>query len=278
MATVLIVEDEDQLRHSLTLSLACRGLTVAEADNVETAIEALKAYAAPFDVILLDINLPDGTGWDVLRYLRDWTSGPATAVKARRLPAVIVMTAVRPAQCCLDEFRPAALLVKPFPMDVLARLLDHALTCRSDAEALDSLESAGVRAAGKSFFEAQSPLDCQADMPCDYAELDIEDAFGDNAIEYWMRHGNKLVPATDDEVAQIHEWERDSAALARLPLWEHQQTGTGSGFARLLHGLAAVRQRLRHSHVLLRSGDDQRPRRLRSPRATVGIETNPRDM
>src|SRR5512146_2072415 len=114
MASVLIVEDEEPLRHNLTLYLARRGHTVAEADSVETAIEALEAFAAPFDVILLDINLPDGTGWDVLRYLRERTDEPMA-----QQPRVIVTTAVRPAQCRLDEFRPEGFLLKPFPMDSL---------------------------------------------------------------------------------------------------------------------------------------------------------------
>lgn len=128
MASVLIVEDEELLRRNLTLYLARRGYTVAEADGVETAIEALEAFAAPFGVILLDINLPDGSGWDVLRYLRKRNDEPV-AQQAR----VIVMTAVRPAQCRLDEFRPDAVLVKPFPMEVLTRLLERVHTRRQDA-------------------------------------------------------------------------------------------------------------------------------------------------
>src|SRR5215469_8423989 len=57
MASVLIIEDEDRLRRILTLNLARRGYTVAEADSVEAAIEALETYPQPFDLLLLDINL-----------------------------------------------------------------------------------------------------------------------------------------------------------------------------------------------------------------------------
>lgn len=118
MPAVLVVEDETPLRRILLLSLARRGYTVAEADSVATAIEALEAFARPFDVIVLDINLPDQTGWDVLRYLRERDIAP---------PRVIVMTAVRPAQCRLEEFHPVALLLKPFPIEALVRLIERML-------------------------------------------------------------------------------------------------------------------------------------------------------
>ena len=125
MASVLIVEDDDQLRRILTINFARRGYTVAEADSVETALEALKAFAHPFDVIVLDIYLPDRTGWDVLRAMRrpELADGPHAA----RAPRVIVTTAVRPAQCRLDEFHPDAVLLKPFPIDALVRLVERML-------------------------------------------------------------------------------------------------------------------------------------------------------
>lgn len=268
MATVLIVEDEDQLRRTLTLYLAHRGFTVAEADTVETAIEALQAFTTPFDAILLDINLSDGTGWDVLRYLQAHElagGGSATTLSEEAQwqprPRVIVMTAVRPAQCRLDEFRPAALLLKPFPIDVLMRLLDRVLARQPYAEAPHSPESAQRRAGSTSALDAHSPPAHEADVPLDDGELDVEDAFGDgdHDIEYWVRHGNRLVPATDDEVAQIHEWERESAALARLALLKRWQVHSRSRLARLMRGIASVQQRFGHSPPLLgSSGNDDR--------------------
>jgi CheY-like chemotaxis protein len=133
MASVLIIEDEDRLRRILTLNLARRGYTVAEADSVEAAIEALETFPEPFDLLLLDINLPDQTGWDVMRYLvRRAETSPAGD---GRRPQVIVMTAVRPAQGRLDEFRPAAVLLKPFPIEALARLVARTLTAPAQTDA-----------------------------------------------------------------------------------------------------------------------------------------------
>jgi CheY-like chemotaxis protein len=267
MATVLIVEDEDQLRRSLKIYLECRGFMVAEEDKVETAIEALEACLTTFDVILLDINLPDGTGWDVLRYLRDRADVLAAAPLTRQLPHVIVMSAARPTQCRLDEFQPAEVLLKPFPMDVLVRLLDHVLAERLDAGTVDRSESARLRAARTGVAEIQNQLIYADDAPRDDVDLDVEDAFGNHDIEYWVRHGNKLVPATEDEVAQIQEWERESSALVRLTDWkqqEHRQANVGSGFARLLRGVEWARERVRRSHRLLESGDERTQRRQRS--------------
>jgi CheY-like chemotaxis protein len=126
MQNVLIVEDENPLRRILTLNLARRGYNVVEADTGEAALDALRASAAgeiPFDLILLDINLPDQSGWDILRRLRE-DPGLAT----RSLPAVIIMTAVRPQDKRLAEFYPDAVLLKPFPIDALLRLSERVLT------------------------------------------------------------------------------------------------------------------------------------------------------
>ncbi len=69
MARILVVEDEAPLRRIIALNLVRRGYTVIEAESVATAQEALAAFQSPFDLMLLDLNLPDHAGWDVLRTL-----------------------------------------------------------------------------------------------------------------------------------------------------------------------------------------------------------------
>ena len=117
MARILVVEDEDALRRMITLVLARRGHEIAEADGVASAEEMLAAAPRTFSLIVLDLNLPDRTGWDLMRDI------------ARRTepPAVIVITAVRPLQRRLDEFHPDGLLLKPFPIDALVRLSERVL-------------------------------------------------------------------------------------------------------------------------------------------------------
>ncbi len=138
MASILIVEDEDRLRRILMLNLMHRGYAVAEATSVATAIEALETFSEPFDLLLLDINLPDATGWDVLRHLQQRAEDAPADAHARR-PRVIVMTAVRPAERRLDEFHPAAVLVKPFPIEALARLVARTLGSAVGAERSSSV-------------------------------------------------------------------------------------------------------------------------------------------
>ncbi len=125
MARVLVIEDEDVLRRIIMMNLVRRGYTVTEADSVASARDAIdmaQAIAAPFDALLLDLNLPDRTGWDILRGLRS-----DARMEPLRQPRVVVMTAVRPVQCRLDEFHPDAVLIKPFPIDALLRSVDRVL-------------------------------------------------------------------------------------------------------------------------------------------------------
>lgn len=54
-------------------------------------------------------------------------------------------------------------------------------------------------------------------------DLDVADAFGEHDIEYWVRHGNRLVPASADEIAHIQEFERELAAYLRLESWQRDE-------------------------------------------------------
>ncbi|HEY2592897.1 MAG TPA: response regulator [Chloroflexota bacterium] len=108
---VLLVEDEPTLRRVIARNLASRGLDVHEAGTAHDAVEV--ATTAHPDLLLLDINLPDQTGWDVLRELR----------RRRREVPTIILSAVRVSHNRLDEFHPIAYLPKPFPIEALLRLV-----------------------------------------------------------------------------------------------------------------------------------------------------------
>lgn len=118
---VLLVEDDAILRRTIARNLAGRGLLVREAETASQAIQALRSE--PPDLLLLDINLPDRTGWDVLRDVR--TAG-------RPVPTIIV-SAVRVSPGRLAEFEPLAYLPKPFPLEALLRLIFGASRPGSDA-------------------------------------------------------------------------------------------------------------------------------------------------
>jgi DNA-binding response OmpR family regulator len=78
---VLIVEDDDAIATPLAKGLEREGLAV---DRVETGNDALDRSAhAPFDVVLLDLGLPDRDGFDVCRELRARSDVPIIVVTAR---------------------------------------------------------------------------------------------------------------------------------------------------------------------------------------------------
>jgi DNA-binding response OmpR family regulator len=108
---VLVVEDEVPLRRVIARNLTSRGISVHE---VGTAREAVQAAISDMpDLLLLDINLPDQTGWEVLRELKR---------HGKQVPTIVV-SAVRVSQSRLDEFHPLAYLPKPFPIEALLRLV-----------------------------------------------------------------------------------------------------------------------------------------------------------
>lgn len=72
--TVLIIDDEVQIRKLLTITLQTNDFKVVEAVSAKEAL-ALVANHPP-DLILLDIGLPDQNGLDVLRHLREWFTNP----------------------------------------------------------------------------------------------------------------------------------------------------------------------------------------------------------
>jgi DNA-binding response OmpR family regulator len=110
---VLLVDDEYSLRQTLTRSLAARGYHV---EAVGTGAEAISATRTQkWDLMVLDINLPDATGWDVLR----WMDADGCTVP------VVVFSAVPPSAQRVKEFQPYGVLQKPFPIDALVRLVEQ---------------------------------------------------------------------------------------------------------------------------------------------------------
>ena len=124
-ARILLVEDDEILRDLLGRNLTVRGHDVSIAEDARSALAYL--CSTPFDLIVLDINLPDQTGWEVLRTaLREgWLHPQNIDGGGQKLP-VVVLSAVRVGPRRLEEFHPLAYLPKPFPMDALLRLAAEA--------------------------------------------------------------------------------------------------------------------------------------------------------
>jgi two-component system, OmpR family, KDP operon response regulator KdpE len=79
-ARVLVVDDERQILRALRTSLRAAGYEVDTADTAEGALAA--AALRPPEAVILDLVLPDGTGIDVARELRSWSSAPVIVLSA----------------------------------------------------------------------------------------------------------------------------------------------------------------------------------------------------
>lgn len=124
MPHILIVEDELQLRRIITMNLARRGCSVGEADSVESGFDMVTAAweaGYPFDLIILEIHLANGCGWDLLRLLR----ASEMVGEGAPLPPVIALSALPVARSRISEFAPLAALLKPFPIPALMRLIER---------------------------------------------------------------------------------------------------------------------------------------------------------
>src|SRR6202047_4926254 len=110
-ASVLVVDDEIQIRRFLRTGFELDGFTVHEA---ETGAEALRAATLqPSDLVILDLGLPDMDGADVLERLRSWSSVPLIVLSVRGSEN----EKVRLLEAGADDY-----VVKPFGMaELLAR-------------------------------------------------------------------------------------------------------------------------------------------------------------
>jgi DNA-binding NtrC family response regulator len=120
MADVLVVEDKDSLRAMLRKTFEDRGLSVEEAGDAYEARRRL--LASRFLVVLTDLKLPAGSGFDVLAAARE--ADPATPV--------LVMTAYGTVEEAVKAMKEGAadFLTKPVDTDHLLLLLDRALERR----------------------------------------------------------------------------------------------------------------------------------------------------
>ncbi len=77
---ILVVDDEPQILRALQSTLRGAGYDVETAMTAEAALTI--AATRPFDAIILDLVLPDGSGVDVCRELRTWSKVPVLVLSA----------------------------------------------------------------------------------------------------------------------------------------------------------------------------------------------------
>jgi two-component system KDP operon response regulator KdpE len=122
--TVLVVDDEPQIRRFLRLGLESHGYAVQEAATAETALRA--AVSARPELVVLDLGLPDREGFEVLSALREWSRVPVLVLSVRSRED----EKVRAFDLGADDY-----VVKPFGMAELLARINAALRRRVASEA-----------------------------------------------------------------------------------------------------------------------------------------------
>lgn len=120
MRTVLIVDDEPDVRLVTRVILEAAGYDVDEAESGEIALERLGAGPMP-DVLLLDVRMPGIDGWEVLRRVRD------SPGRLCELPIVIFTADIAAAELAPVTLQDRELFLgKPFDPDELIELVGRA--------------------------------------------------------------------------------------------------------------------------------------------------------
>jgi two-component system NtrC family response regulator len=78
MANILIIDDDPMICETLSLRIMNLGHTAASALTLKEG--CLKARSIPFDVVFLDVRLPDGNGLDILPEIRETPSSPEVII------------------------------------------------------------------------------------------------------------------------------------------------------------------------------------------------------
>lgn len=116
--TILVVDDEKDIRELLVVSLKRLGYGAQVAEDVDSALRIIRSEE-PVDFCLTDIRLPDGSGLEIVQQFRE----------ARPEAEVAVMTAYDSTDIAVDAMRVGAFdfLAKPIRLERLKTMLDNAL-------------------------------------------------------------------------------------------------------------------------------------------------------
>lgn len=126
---ILIVEDDSDLREGLSFFFSSDGYDVLETETKKEGLQEIKKGGC--DLVLLDCNLPDGTGFELCKEVRSYSNIP------------IIMLTARDTE--LDEIKALELgvndyLSKPFSLGVLKARMNRILQEKSESTKMISGE------------------------------------------------------------------------------------------------------------------------------------------
>ncbi|WP_368913103.1 sigma-54-dependent transcriptional regulator, partial [Proteus mirabilis] len=155
MYKALIIDDEENICELISMSFLSIDIECVEAYSVSDAIVALQNEA--FDVCLTDLKLPDGSGFDVLRYIQD---------KVPNLP-VAMMTAHGNVESAIEALKLGAFdfISKPFEINALRKLALNAVQTQKIPQVAskhglygDSVAMVSLRNQIRKLARSQSPI------------------------------------------------------------------------------------------------------------------------
>jgi CheY-like chemotaxis protein len=114
---VLVVEDDTDLRESLSQALRDHGFTVTQAGNGQQALDLLNSGIRP-GVILLDLMMPVLSGWELRDALRQ---DPVLA----RIPQLVISAYVDEAEQVVLALPPDDCIRKPFQLRILIDAIER---------------------------------------------------------------------------------------------------------------------------------------------------------
>jgi two-component system KDP operon response regulator KdpE len=123
-ATILVVDDEPQIRRVMRTTLSSQGYSVIEAKSGEEALEKLRAERA--DLILLDVNMPGTSGLETCREIRRTSDVPIIMLTVRNTEK----DKVQALDAGADDY-----VVKPFGAEELMARIRAALRRAAPGEA-----------------------------------------------------------------------------------------------------------------------------------------------
>lgn len=150
-ATILLIEDEPEIRRFLRTTLPAHGFRFHEAVTGRDGLAEAKARNP--DLILLDLGLPDVEGNEVIRQIREWTTTPIIVLSARDQEHAKVSALDLGA----DDY-----VTKPFGLnELLARIrtaLRHASRTSESAESVFTLGDLKVDLGRRQVFVSEKEI------------------------------------------------------------------------------------------------------------------------
>lgn len=134
MYKILLADDDFNIREPFTDYLAAKGFSVTAVENGAQAVEC--AERESFDLILLDVLMPEKDGLEACREIREFTDVP-----------VLFLSALGQEENLLKGYRYGAddYMVKPFPLAVLCEKINTVIRRSKGLKQDDSIEASGIR-------------------------------------------------------------------------------------------------------------------------------------